>query len=175
MQNTIRAASPPHLVVATVAAQEIRVGNRIEFSNVVSLNAAIVQKILTRLQGATKDISALQTQTQNGINGVKNDITAVQDDISDVKTDMGTMAGNIGSLQTDVGNVSTRLGDAEAAITEIRNLVLNLDLANFVDLTARVVAAENAIVNINESLQVLSEEITSVTELLATSIVVFQE
>jgi len=175
MQNTIRAASPPHLVVATVAAQEIRVGNRIEFSNVVSLNAAIVQKILTRLQGATKDISALQIQTQNEINGVKNDITAVQDDITDVKTDMGTMAGNIGSLQTDVGNVSTRLGDAEAAITEIRNLILNLDLANFVDLTARVVAAENAIVSINESLQVLSEEITSVTELLATSIVVFQE
>lgn len=176
-QNNLRAGSPPHLHVATVNAQEIRVANRIEFSNVVSLNAAIVQKILTRLQTASKDISALQTTTQNDIDALKNTVEANAEkhaqDILSTQADIVTVKDDVDSMKTNMGNLSIRLGDAESAISDVRNLLSSLQLGDFADLTARMIAAENAIININQSLIVLGEEINSVTELLHSSIVIF--
>jgi len=178
--------------VASIAAQEIRVGNRIEFSNAVSLNAAIVQKILSRLQTASKDISLLQSFAQNDINALRDalkpDFKIINDNINTIgqqttisttdivglKDDVTSIKINAGSLQSDILNMSSRLGDAENAISDVRNLISSLNLADFVDLTARMNAAERTIININESLQILGEEINSVAQLLSSSIVIFK-
>lgn len=183
-----RAASPPHLKVASINVQEIRVANRIEFSNAVSLNAAIVQKILSRLQTASKDIALLQASTQNEINAIQanlgtlatetqNNISSVQNQINNPDTgvlrkidDMQSSMFNM-SMQAD--SVESRLGNVESTINDIQNLVSTLNLTDFVDLLPRVVSAEQNIININQSLKVLGDEITSVTELLSSSIVIF--
>jgi hypothetical protein len=184
MRQFQRAASPPHLNVASVHAQEIRVANRIEFSNSVSLNAAIVQKILSRLQAASKDISVLQTTTQLDIDALKSALdvlkTTTQNDINEIKGGLATTQNDVVAVKEDVtliqmnmGSLATRLGDAEAAISDVKNLILSLNLADFVDLLPRVVAAETTIININATLQILGDEIKSVTDLLSSSIVIF--
>jgi predicted nucleic acid-binding Zn-ribbon protein len=197
-----RAVSPPHLKVASINVQEIRVANRIEFSNAVSLNAAIVQKILSRLQTASKDIALLQVSTQNEINAIQanlgtlatetqNNISNMNDQISNRDTIINQISDQISNKDTGVlrkinnlaysidilnmqaDSVETRLSNVESAMNNIQNLVSTLNLTDFVDLLPRVVAAETTIININTTLQILGDEIKSVTDLLSSSIVIF--
>jgi predicted nucleic acid-binding Zn-ribbon protein len=142
-----RAASPPHLKVASINVQEIRVANRIEFSNAVSLNAAIVQKILSRLQAASKDLAILQTTTQNEINSLQT---------------------NLGQLATDTQNQFITVNN-QMASTESR---LNTLETAYVDLLPRVISAEQNIISINQSLKNLEDDIKTVTDLLSSSIVI---
>jgi len=111
-----RAASPPHLNVATVAAQEIRVGNRIEFSNVVSLNAAIVQKILSRLQTASKDIITLQA-AQNDVSEFSAEVQALKTGFSglsaSVNEEMNLVKSNVADLVVNLGNINEQYANAD--------------------------------------------------------------
>lgn len=68
-----RAESPPHIVAHTVTAKDIKVAGRVEFSNSVALNAAIVQQILRRL----RDIENKQSTLINTFPDIGVDLTEI--------------------------------------------------------------------------------------------------